>query len=399
MPPPDPPANENDNPDALQGIRVVSLGQILAAPYCATLLGEFGAEVIKVERPGVGDGLRGGVAFPQDNRGKKSVTCDLKSAGGIALLKRPIDTADILIENFRPGTIERLGLAPDDLRQTNPGLIVVRISGYGQTGPYRDRGGFDRVALGFSGITAVTGESGGAPIRPGYFIADYGAGTFAALGALLALQARRLSGRGQDVDQALYEAVWRMSGSHLSLYGQSGEDRPRSGNYFPGVVPAEQFQTADGEYLIVNATTDAAFAKLAIAIERPELAQDERFRKAAQRRQNHEAIHAIVGAWVAQHPLTDCQATFDAHGVPAVKVYATSDIAEDPHYRARGQVLEVDSADFGTLLQPGIVPRLTETPGRVRRRAPTLGEHNAEIYGGLGLSDEDLAALAQAGAI
>jgi len=297
------------------------------------------------------------------------------------------------------GAIERLGLAPDDLRQTNPGLIVVRISGYGQTGPYRDRGGFDRVALGFAGITAVTGEAGGPPIRPGYFIADYAAGTFAAMGALLALQARQRTGRGQDVDQALYEAVWRMSGTHIGNYGQTGEDRQRSGNYFPGVVPAEQFQTADGEYLIVNATTDMAFAKLALAIGHPQLAHDDRFAKAAQRRQNYEAIHLILGAWVTQHTLAHCQTTFDAHGVPAVKVYATSDIATDPHYRARQQVLEVDSADFGTLLQPGIVPRLTDTPGRVRHRAPLLGEHNAHVYGALGLSDKDLEALAAQGAI
>ena len=212
MPPSDDPA---DQPSALSGIRVVSLGQVLAAPFCATLLAEFGAEVIKVERPGSGDGLRGTIAFPQENRGKKSVTCDIKSPEGKALLKRLIDTADILVENFRPGTLERLDLAPDDLRATNPGLIVVRISGYGQTGPYRERAGFDRVALSFAGITAVTGEADRPPVRPGYMIADYGAGTFAALGALLALQARQRTGRGQDVDQALYEAVWRMSGSHM----------------------------------------------------------------------------------------------------------------------------------------------------------------------------------------
>ena len=256
MPPDIPPS---DQPTALSGIRVVSLGQVLAAPFCATLLAEFGAEVIKVERPGSGDGLRGTIAFPQENRGKQSVTCDIKSPQGKALLKRLIDTADILVENFRPGTLERLDLAPDDLRATNPGLIVVRISGYGQTGPYRERAGFDRVALSFAGITAVTGEADRPPVRPGYMIADYGAGTFAALGALLALQARQRTGRGQDVDQALYEAVWRMSGSHMSSFGRSGRNRERSGNYFPGVVPAEQFQTADGEYLILNATTDRVF--------------------------------------------------------------------------------------------------------------------------------------------
>lgn len=375
------------------------MGQILAAPFCATLLAEFGAEVIKVERPGTGDTLRGGVAFAQDNRGKKSVTCNIQSQAGRALLRRLIDTADILVENYRPGTLERLDLAPESLRESNPRLIAVRISGYGQTGPYRERAGFDRVALGFAGITAVTGEAGRAPVRPGYFVADYGAGTFAALGALLALQARERTGRGQDVDQALYEAVWRMSGTHLSNYGQTGKDRERTGNYYPGVVPAEQFETSDGEYLIINATTDRVFARLAEAIGRAELAEDERFAKASARRQNADAIHVIVGAWVSERTLAACQTTLDEHGVPAVKVYATSDIVADPHYAAREQLLEVDSADFGTLLQPGVVPRLTETPGRVRHRAPTLGEHNAEVYGALGVSDTELAALAGAGAI
>ena len=385
--------------DALSGIRVVSVGQILAAPYCATLLGEFGAEVIKVEPPGTGDVLRGGIAFAQDNRGKKGVTCDIRSEAGRGLLRRLLDTADILVENFRAGTLERLSLAPESLRASNPGLIVVRISGYGQTGPYRDRAGFDRVALGFAGITAVTGETGGPPVRPGYFIADYGAGTFAAMGALLALQARQRTGRGQDVDMALYEAVWRMSGTHIGNYGRTGEDRARTGNYFPGVVPAEQFETSDGEYLIINATTDRVFVRLAAAIGQAELAEDGRLARSAERRKHADLIHAILATWVSERTLAECQATLDAHGVPAVKVYATSDIASDPHYAAREQVLEVESAEFGTLLQPGIVPRLTGTPGRVRGRAPLLGEHNDEVYGALGLDAAERASLAEQGVI
>ena len=393
------PAAGSDAGAALSGIRVVSMGQILAAPFCATLLGEFGADVIKVERPGTGDALRGGIAFEQDNRGKRSVTCDITSKGGRGLVRRLVDTADILVENFRAGTLERLGLGPESLRASNPGLIVVRISGYGQTGPYRERAGFDRVALGFGGITAVTGERGGAPLRPGYFVADYGAGTFAAMGALLALQARERTGRGQDVDMALYEAVWRTSGTHIGAYGQTGEDRPRTGNYFPGVVPAEQFETSDGEYLIVNATTDAVFARLAAAIGQPALAEDARFARSEERQLDPDTIHAIIRAWVAERTLAECQSTFDAHGVPAVKVYATSDIAADAHYAAREQVLPVESADFGTLLQPGIVPRLSATPGAVRGRAPRLGEHNAEVYGSLGVSAAELASLSAGGVI
>jgi crotonobetainyl-CoA:carnitine CoA-transferase CaiB-like acyl-CoA transferase len=379
------------SPGALDGIRVVSVGQILAAPFCSTLFAEFGAEVIKVEPPGVGDPNRGNVSFAQDNRGQKSVTLNLYAPEGAALFRKLCDRADILVENFRPGTLERMGLAPDSLRETNPGLVAVRISGYGQDGPYRDRGGFDRVALAFAGMTAVTGDSDRPPVRPGYFVADYGAGVFAAFGALAALQARAATGRGQDVDVALYEAVWRMSGTHAANYGLSGEDRLRTGNYYPGVVPAEQFLTADGQYLVINATTQRAFERLCEAMRRPELVADPRFTPRRNLLQNHAAIHAIVGEWVRGLTLAECQAALDAEGVPATKVYSTSDIVADPHFAARHQVLSVESHEFGPILQPGVVPTLTATPGAVRAGAPLLGEHNEEVLCGLlGLAPEAL---------
>lgn len=391
---------EPRGPGALEGIRVVNAGQILAAPFCATLLGEFGAEVIKVEQPGRGDVNRGNVSFEQDNRGQKSVTIDLRLPTGQALFRRLCDVCDILVENFRPGTLERYQVAPEALRETNPGLIAVRFSGYGQTGPYRERAAFDRVALGFSGITYVTGTPDRPPVRPGYFVADYGAGIFGAFGALAALQARARTGRGQDVDVALYEAVWRMSGTHAANYGLTGTNRERSGNYFPGVVPAEQFETADGHYLIINGTTQRVFERLCQAMEMPDLARDPRFWPRANLLKHHAEIHAIVAEWVAGRTLAECQAALDAHGVPATKVYATSDIVADPHYAAREQVIHVESAAYGELLQPGIVPRLTETPGRVRSRAPTLGEHNAEVFCGLlGMTEAELAELAGAGVI
>ncbi|MDZ7728989.1 MAG: CoA transferase [Dehalococcoidia bacterium] len=387
-------------PGALEGIRVINAGQILAAPYCATLLGEFGAEVIKVENPQDGDPNRPNLSFFQDNRGQKSVTIDLHLPEGQDLFRRLCDTADILIENFRPGTLERFNVAPDSLRETNPGLVAVRVSGYGQTGPYRDKAGFDRVALGFGGITYVTGYPDRPPVRPGYFVADYGAGTFAAFGALAAIQARTHTGRGQDVDVALYEAVWRMSGAHAADYGRTGENRERSANYFPGVVPAEQFETADGHFLIINATTQRPFERLCEAMGQPGLANDERFAARSARRENHAEIHAIVGDWVSSLPLEECQAALDKAGVPATKVYSTADIVIDPHYAARDQVLKVESPGYGELLQPGIVPRLTETPGRVRSRAPGLGEHNEEIFcGSLGLTTDELQSLRDAGAI
>lgn len=385
---------------ALNGVRVINCGQILAAPFCSTLLGEFGAEVIKVEQPVTGDPNRGNVSFAQDNRGQRSVTIDLHHAKGQALFRRLTDTADILVENFRPGTLERFNVAPDELRKTNPGLIAVRFSGYGQTGPYKDRAGFDRVALGFSGITYVTGYPDRPPVRPGYFVADYGSGMFGAFGAVTALHARRLTGVGQDVDMALYESVWRMSGTHVANYGMNGENRERSGNYFPGVVPAEQFETADKEYLIINATTQRVFERLCEAIGQPELVTDPRFTPRKNLVANHEAIEAIVGAWIAQHQYLDCQRIFDQFGVPASKVYATRDIVGDPHYHAREQVLSVDSVEWGPLLQPGIVPRLTGTPGKVHGRAPKLGEHNEEVFCGmLGVSADELASLRAEGVI
>jgi crotonobetainyl-CoA:carnitine CoA-transferase CaiB-like acyl-CoA transferase len=387
-------------PGALSGIRVIDGGQILAAPFCSTLLGEFGAEVIKVEQPVVGDANRGNVSFAQDNRGKKSVTLDLTKPEGVRLFRKLCDVSDVLVENSRPGQLEKWGVPPDSLRKTNPRLVVVRISGYGQTGPYRDRAGFDRVALAFAGITGLTGYADRPPVRPGYFVADYGAGIFAAFGALAALRARDITGRGQDVDMALYEAVWRMSGAHVAGYGQTGTSRERSGNYFPGVVPAEQFETSDGHYLVINATTQRAFEKLCDGLGQPELVSDERFNTRTKLRNNHEAIHGILGAWVRARTLDQCQATLDRVGVPATKVNTIADIVSDPHFIDRQQVLTVESAEFGPLLQPGIVPRLSETPGRVTGRAPLLGEHNDEVYLGLlGLDRAEFEAHRAAGVI
>lgn len=384
----------------LSGIRVITTGQILAAPFCSTLFAEFGADVIKIEPPRTGESNRGSVSFAQDNRGQRAVTLDITKPKGAVLFRRIADTADVLIDNNRPGALEKWGFAPDTLRETNPGLVVVRISGYGQTGPYRDRAGFDRVALAFAGITGLTGYPDRPPVRPGYFVADYGAGMFAAFGAMLALRAREFSGRGQDVDMALYEAVWRMSGTHIANYGLQGKDRERSGNYFPGVVPAEQFETSDGHFLVINATTQRAFEKLCNAMAQPELITDERFTPRANLLKNHADIHQIIGHWVRARTLEECQATLDQFGVPATKVYLMEDIVGDPHFAARQQVVPVESTEYGHLLQPGVVPLLTGTPGRITGRAPNLGEHNEEVFlGELKLAKEELDGLVAEGIV
>ena len=384
----------------LDGVVVVNAGQILAAPFCATMLAEFGADVIKLERPGTGEPNHGSISYVQENRSQRGVTCNLADERGRDLFRRLCDRADVLIENFRPGTLERRGIGPDQLRQTNPGLVVARVSGYGQTGPYREKAGFDRVALGFAGMTYTTGTPDRPPVRPGYMVADYSAGVFAAFGVMAALRARDLNGVGQDVDVALYEAIWKQSGSHAAQFYLSGQNRERSGNYFPGVVPAEQFATSDGHWLIINATTQGTYERLIAAMGQPGLLTDPRFEDRRDRRGNYQQIHDIVGEWVATLSLEAVLAQLDEYGVPATKVYATSDALGDEHYAAREQIVQVPSEQHGELPQPGVVPRLSGTPGAVKHRAPTLGEHNREVYGGLlGIADDELAQLAADGVI
>lgn len=385
----------------LDGVLVINAGQILAAPFCATMLAEFGADVIKLERPGTGEPNHGSISYVQDNRSQRGVTCNLHDQRGQQLFRDLCARADVLVENFRPGTLERLEIGPERLREQNPGLVVVRVSGYGQTGPYRDRAGFDRVALGFAGITYGTGVPEGPPVRPGYMIADYSTGIFAAFGAMAALRARDLNGGlGQDVDIGLYESIWKQSGAAAANYHRSGKNRERTGNYFPGVVPAEQFATADGHFLIISCATQGTFERLCRAMQRPDLVKDERFARHAERREHYRELHEIIGEWVIDFTLKEAQALLAEGGVPATKVYATSDIFEDPHFAAREQIVQVPSEQHGMLPQPGIVPRLSRTPGQVRRRAPTLGEHNREIYGSLlGRSESELAELQADGVI
>lgn len=385
----------------LDGITVINAGQILAAPFCATILAEFGADVIKVERPGTGEPNHGTISYVQENRSQRGVTCNLADPRGKELFRKLCSRADVLIENFRPGTLEKMDLAPDSLRELNPGLVVTRVSGYGQTGPYRERAGFDRVALGFAGITYATGWEDGPPVRPGYMVADYSAGLTAAMGTMMALRARDVNGGlGQDVDVALYESIWKQSGTHASQYFRTNENRERTGNYWPGVVPAEQWQTADRHHLIINATTQGTFVRLTEAMQRPDLLTDPRFADQRDRRKNYQEIHDIVGEWIGTLTLDEVQHVLDKHGVPATKVYATSDVMSDEHYRAREQIVHVPSEQHGELPQPGVVPRLSKTPGGVKHRAPTLGEHNQEVYGGmLGVNNDELEQLTANGVI
>jgi len=393
-------------PGALRGLRVLDCGQIIAAPFAACLLADFGADVIKVEQPGIGDAYRGeqGSSFgwAADDRNKRSITLDLRRPEGQALLKRLVAVSDVVIENFLPGTMERWRLGYDELAAVNERLIMLRCSGFGQTGPYAQKYSFDRIGLAIGGMTYATGFADRPPARPGYFVADYGTGLFGAFAVLTAIYNRDIAqgGRGQMIDVSLYETVWKMSGTVAAQYASSGQIRERNGNTVPGVVPAEQFETADGRYVVVHAGTDRVFSRLCETIGRPELRTDPRFATPAARRQHQDALHAEIAVWVRGLTQAECLGKLDAGGVPGSPVFNIADIFADPHFAARGNIVRVKDPLLGEVAQPGIYPHLSATPGTIRRPAPLLGDANAEIYGGLlGLAPDELAGLRQSGVI
>lgn len=391
---------------ALAGLRVLDCGQIIAAPFAACLLADFGADVIKVEQPGIGDAYRGekGSSFgwAADDRNKRSVTLDLRRPEGQALLKRLVAVSDVLIENFLPGTMERWGLGYEALAAVNERLIMLRCSGFGQTGPYAQKYSFDRIGLAIGGMTYTTGFPDRPPARPGYFVADYGTGLFGAFAVLMAVYNRDIvgGGRGQMIDVSLYETVWKMSGTIAAQYASGGQIRERNGNTVPGVVPAEQFETRDGRYVVVHAGTDRVFKRLCETIGRPELGGDPRYATPEARRKHQDALHAEIAVWVRGLTQSECLARLDAGGVPGSPVFSIADIFADPHFAARGNIVRVNDPLLGEVAQPGIYPHLSATPGAIRRPAPLLGEANAEVYGGLlGLDAETLHEYTASGVI
>ncbi len=396
----------------LAGIRVLDIGTLIAGPFAATMLGDFGAEIIKVEQPGRGDALRGtpenGKAARSGNwlvegRNKKSVTLDLRVAAGQSLLRELITHADVLIENFTPGTLERWGLGWESVHALNPRLIMTRVSGYGQKGPYAKRSGYDRIALGFSGYMYPTGFPDRFPVRPAFATADYNTGTFAALATMFALyhrDAQSPGGEGQMIDLALYEAPFRITGDMLTMHARTGEIRERIGNRNPTFSPAGTFQTKDGRYVQIAAGGDGVFQRLAAAIDQPELAADPRYATSRERIARADDLEALLANWIAGRDFADVERRLVAGNVPFGGIYTAADIATDPHYAARDNVAHVPDAELGDIVMPAVVPRLEGTPGRIAFAGEDLGQHNAEIYGGLlGKSDADLAALRAAGVI
>ncbi len=395
---------------ALDGIRVLDVATFLAGPFCATQLGEFGAEVIKVELPGVGDATRRfgsptdcGDSLPwlSESRNKRCITLDLRKPDGAALLKRLVATSDVLVENFQPGTLERWGLGWEALAAVNPRLVMVRISGYGQTGPYRDRPGFGRIGNAFGGLSFLAGYPDRPPVTPGSAtIPDYLSGVYGAFGALVALQAREKTGRGQVVDIGLYEPVFRILDELAPAYHQRGFVRQRLGPGTVNVVPHSHYPTRDGRWIAIACTNDKIFARLAEAMGAPELAGDDRWGRLAQREAERDAVDARVGDWTAGHDRDELLLVCEAAQVPCGPVYAIDEIFQDPHYAARENILTMRDGRAGEVAVPNIVPRLTDTPGEVRWLGPALGAHNDEVYRGLlGIEAGEMRRLADAGVI
>ena len=382
----------------LTDLRVVEMGQLLAGPFCGQLLADFGADVIKLEPPGSGDPMRvwgrekpHGLSlwWPVVARGKRSVTVNARMPEGQGIVRDLVREADILIENFRPGTMERWGLGWDELSAINPRLVMVRVTGFGQTGPYARRAGYGAIGEAMGGLRYVVGDPSAPPSRMGISIGDELAAIHAALGAVMAIHARERTGRGQVVDSAIYEAVLNMMESLVTEHHAAGYTRERTGAILPNVAPSNVYPTADGRMLLIAANQDTVFARLAEAMGRPELAADERYATHSARGARQAELDALIAEWTATVPLADLQGLLDEHGVPCGLIYTAADMLEDEHFAAREAIVEVPHPEFGALRMQNVAPRLSETPGAVRRAGPALGEHNEEVLGGLlGLSDE-----------
>lgn len=394
------------NTGALKGLRVVELGQLLAGPFCGQLLGDMGADVIKVEPPGAGDPFRvwgmgdEKVVWEVLARNKQSISCNLRVPEGQALVRKLIATADVLIENFKPGTLEKWGLGPDVLHAENPGLIIARMSGYGQNGPYSDRAGFGGIGEAMGGWRYIVGDPDRPPARMGVSIGDTLCATYGTMGVLAALHHRDKTGQGQVVDTALYEAVLQVMEGLVPEYVHNGFIRERSGSILPGIAPSNVYSCSDGVYMI-GANNDQIFKRLAKAMGRPELGDDPRYATHIARGEHQTELDDLINAWTRTLTIDEVDALMIEHSIPAGRVYRAPDMLVDPHFQAREAIIEVETERFGPLKMQNAFPKLSATPSGVRRPAPSkVGQHNAEIYGDLlGLSNDELDGLKAAGVI
>jgi formyl-CoA transferase len=395
------------SPAALAGLKVIELGQLIAGPFAAKTLADFGAEVIKIEPPGSGDPLRQwrlmldgtSVWWQVQSRNKRSLALDLRTPEGQDVVRRLAAEADVLIENFRPGAMEGWGLGPDTLREANPRLIVLRVSGYGQTGPYRDRPGFGVVAEAMGGLRHLTAEPGRVPVRVGVSIGDTLAALHGVIGILLALQHRHATGQGQVIDVALYEAVFNCMESLLPEYSAFGVVREPAGSAMPGIAPTNAYRCQDDGYALIAGNGDSIFKRLMSLIGRDDLGQDPALAHNAGRVARVADIDAAIGAWAATRPVAEVLQALEAAAVPAGRIYTVADIAADPHYQARGMLQQVRLPDGRALAVPGICPKLSATPGSHRRNAPALGQDSDAVLAELGLSAEQIQRLREQGIV
>ena len=394
-----------ENRGALKGIRVVEMGQLIAGPFCGQLLGDMGAEVIKIEPPGKGDPMRdwGRGDYPLwwevVARNKKSVSANLRVAEGQALARKLIAAADILIENFRPGTLEKWGLSPEALHADNPGLIIVRVSGYGQSGPYSDRAGFGGIGEAMGGWRNIVGDPDRAPSRMGVSIGDTLAATYGCMGALAALRHRDATGEGQVVDSALYESVLQVMESLVPDYSVFGYIRERTGSVLPGIAPSNVYTCSDGNFLI-GANQDTVFARLCTAMGQPELARDPRYVDHISRGRNQKELDVLIDRWTRTKTVDELEALMIEHSVPAGRVFTPADMLADPHFVARNAIADVPHPKWENLKMQTPFPKFSKTPGSIRSIAPqTVGEDNATVYGALGLDADARTALQDSGVI
>jgi formyl-CoA transferase len=389
-------------PGALDGLKVVEMGQLIAGPFAGKTLGDFGADVIKIEPPGTGDPLRNwrlmqdgtSVWWQVQSRNKRSIALDLRQSEGQAIAKKLIAQADVLVENFRPGTLEGWGMSYEELSKDNPGLIMLRISGYGQTGPYRDLPGFGSIGEAMGGLRHLTGEPGRVPVRCGISIGDTLAALHGTIGVLTALYHRRVNGgRGQVIDVALHEAVFNVMESLIPEYSAFGVVREPAGSALPGIAPSNAYRCGDDGVVLIAGNGDSIFKRLMSAIGRDDLGNDPALADNAGRARRVDELDAAIEAWTRQYPSEQVLAVLGEAKVPAGRVYTAKDIAEDPHYRARDMLLWQHTRDGHDMMVPGIVPKLMGTPGSVRSSAPKLGDDTDAVLGEIGFGAQDIAAL------
>ena len=392
---------------ALSGLKVVELGQLIAGPFAAKTLADFGADVVKIEPPGAGDPLRQwrlikdgtSVWWQVQSRNKRSLALDLRQPDAQDIVRKLVREADVLIENFRPGAMESWGLGPDVLQSINPGLIMLRISGYGQTGPYKDKPGFGVVAEAMGGLRHLSAEPGRLPVRVGVSIGDTLASLHGVIGILMALHEKKTSGLGQVIDVALYEAVFNCMESLLPEYSEFGAVRGPAGSALPGIAPSNAYLCKDGKCALIAGNGDSIFKRLMHAIGRDDLAADPALADNAGRVRRVEEIDAAIGAWTSELEVAQVLSVLDQAAVPAGRIYTVEDIAADPHYLARGMLAKVQMNDGSQLTVPGMVPKLSRTPGEHRRNAPSLGQDTDTVLKELGISADQISEMRKRGIV